>query len=115
MEGESEASSVGDGTGSEASLKLAERKKDNMKKSKQKEPTISQIDIDEEGKLTIESVNIKKVTVKYYMIDAEILFSRAPFLKNNAEEFSYVKPYYTHVEQMVPENADIEQLTTYVI
>lgn len=26
------------------------------------------------------------------MIDAEILFSRAPFLKNNAEEFSYVKP-----------------------
>jgi hypothetical protein len=26
------------------------------------------------------------------MIDAEMLFSRAPFLKNNAEEFSYVKP-----------------------
>jgi len=45
-----------------------------------------------QGALTIESVNIKTVTVKYYMIDAEILFSRAPFLKNNAEEFSYVKP-----------------------
>jgi hypothetical protein len=30
--------------------------------------------------------------VKFYIIDAEILFSRTPFLKTNTEEFSYVKP-----------------------
>jgi hypothetical protein len=36
--------------------------------------------------------------IKYYTIDAEILFSRAPFLQDNAEEFSYVKPFLTHVQ-----------------
>ena len=39
-------------------------------------------------------MNIKTITVKYYIIDAEILFSRAPFLKENTEEFSYVKPFH---------------------
>jgi hypothetical protein len=63
-----------------------------LKKSKNKEPVLSQTIIDEHGSLTIETVNIQTVAVKYYMIDAEMLFSRAPFLKNNAEEFSYVKP-----------------------
>lgn len=43
--------------------------------------------------LQIEAVNIKgSVSVKFYIIDAEILFSRTPFLKTNTEEFSYVKP-----------------------
>jgi len=32
--------------------------------------------------------------VKYYLIDAEILFSRSPFVKDQAEKFSYVKPYH---------------------
>lgn len=75
---------------SEASLK--QRKQENMKNSKSKEPALSSTQMDESGKLTIETVNIRSVLVKYYMIDAEILFSRAPFLKDNAEEFSYVKP-----------------------
>ena len=44
------------------------------------------------GELTIESVNVKTVTVKYYTINAELLFSRAPFLKNTTEGFSYVRP-----------------------
>jgi hypothetical protein len=42
--------------------------------------------------LEVESANIKKVSLKFYIIDAEILFSRTPFLKTNTEEFSYVKP-----------------------
>jgi len=41
----------------------------------------------------VETVNTKSVIVKYYIIDAEMLFSRAPFLNNNAAEFSYVKPF----------------------
>ena len=53
--------------------------------------------IDADGTLTLESTNIKQITVKYYKIDAEILFSRAPFLKDNADEFSYVKPSYSVV------------------
>lgn len=77
-------------SGSEASLRA--RKQETMKNSKSKEPALSETQMDEEGQLTIETVNIHEVLVKYYMIDAEILFSRAPFLKDNAEEFSYVKP-----------------------
>jgi len=38
-------------------------------------------------------VNIESITIKYYIIDAEVMFSRAPFLQNNAEQFSYVTPY----------------------
>jgi len=63
-----------------------------MKNSKSKEPNLAHIAIDGAGTITIETVNIRNVVVKYYMIDAEVLFSRAPFLKNNTEEFSYVKP-----------------------
>jgi hypothetical protein len=77
---------------SDASLRLAERKQENLKRTKKQEPNISLTDIDEEGTVRIESVNIATIAVKYYIIDAEILFSRAPFLKGNAEEFSYVKP-----------------------
>jgi hypothetical protein len=64
-----------------------------MKNTKNKEPVLNETQIDEKGALTLETVNIKEVMVKYYKIDAEILFSRAPFLKDNAEEFSYVLPF----------------------
>jgi hypothetical protein len=66
-------------------LRIQERKQENLKKSKKREPNISNIDIDENGALKIETVNIANVTVKYYIIDAEVMFSRAPFLQNNAE------------------------------
>jgi len=45
------------------------------------------------GEITIESDNIDKFTIKYYLIDVEILFSSTPFIKDQAEHFSYVKPY----------------------
>ena len=64
-----------------------------MKASLKREPNISNIDIDDKGEISIESVNIKEITLNYYIIDAEILFSRQPFLKDNAEQFSYVKPF----------------------
>jgi hypothetical protein len=43
----------------------------------------------------VESDNIHELTLKFYLIDAEILFSRSPFVKDQAEKFSYVKPYLT--------------------
>lgn len=49
-------------------------------------------DIENESSLSIETANIKSLTAKFYIIDVEILFSRTPFLKENTEEFSYVKP-----------------------
>jgi hypothetical protein len=44
------------------------------------------------------------------MIDAEILFSRAPFLKGNAEEFSYVKPCLQSNIEMRSANATDEEM-----
>jgi hypothetical protein len=48
------------------------------------------------------------------MIDAEILFSRAPFLKNNSEEFSYVKPCVQLNVQMRPEDASEEEMKQFI-
>jgi hypothetical protein len=48
------------------------------------------------GTLCIDSVNLKSLTVKYYRINVESMFSRTPFLTNSAEGFSYVKPYCVH-------------------
>jgi hypothetical protein len=73
---EDDGESVGDGSGTDASLRLAERKKANMKNSIKREPNISNIEIDDKGEITIESVNIREITCSYYIIDAEILFSR---------------------------------------
>lgn len=56
-----------------------------MRQSKQREPNLAQVEVDADtGKVTVEAVNVAQVQVKYYQIDAELLFSRSPFLKNNA-------------------------------
>lgn len=55
------------------------------------------------------------VTVKYYTIDAEILFSRAPFLKDNTTEFSYVKPTHVCEVQMYPSDASEEDFAQFAI
>lgn len=100
-----DASLISDASGSDATLRIAERKQENLKKSKKREPNISNIDVDEAGNLKIETVNIYDVMVKYYIIDAEVMFSRAPFLQNNAEQFSYVKPYLTVEQTILPTGA----------
>ena len=97
---EDDGESVGDGSGTDASLRLAERKKANMKSSMKREPNISNIEIDDKGEITLEAVNIKEITCNYYIIDAEILFSRQPFLKENTEQFSYVKPFFSMKKEM---------------
>ena len=46
-----------------------------------------------EGKsLVIDYQNLQDITIKYYIIDLEILFCRSPFLAQNTEDFSYVLP-----------------------
>jgi len=76
-------------------------KKQNYKASVKKEPFLS-FEVEGDGKIVVEAMNLKQVTIKYYIIDVEILFSRAPFLKENTEEFSYVKPFFV-VDKDVPQ------------
>lgn len=83
-----------DGIGDDADLKIKEVAKQAKKPSIKNEPNFSSIEMNNQGTLTIETTNIKTVHVKYYIINAEILFSRAPFMKDNTEQFSYVKPYF---------------------
>ena len=93
---------------------VALQRQQNKKKAIQREPNISQIDISDDGTIKIETVNIKTVTVKYYLINAELLFSRSPFLKSNAESFSYVAPFQHVKKQMLPDDADEGQLNAFV-
>ena len=60
---------------------------------KSKTQVIHDIVISETGELTIDCDNINELIIKYYLIDVEILFSRAPFVKDEAKHFSYVKPF----------------------
>jgi hypothetical protein len=66
------------------------------------------------GTLTIESVNVRHVEIKYYMINAELMFSRAPFLKDSAEGFSYVMPFVTLKKEMVNEQEHAQKVGSIV-
>lgn len=64
------------------------------------------------GSVTVKSKNIKKIVVKYYLIDTEILFSRSPFVQDEAEKFSFVKPYLNLEHAPSAASLDGEQTTT---
>ena len=68
-----------------------EAKKKNYSKIKNKEP-ILECKVENGDVISVDSCNIKAVVLKFYIIDVEIMFSRTPFLKENTEEFSYIKP-----------------------
>lgn len=101
-------------TVSVSSIKLLQQKK-AIQNSSKKEPALAQVQIDAvTGALTVETVNTKSVIVKYCIIDAEMLFSRAPFLNNNASEFSYVKPFHQLTHKMLPDEPTQQQMSQYV-
>jgi len=58
-------------------------------------------------------VNIVNVAVKYYIINAELLFSRQPFLKDNTEGFSFVKAYHALEHSMHAADVAEEVLNQY--
>ena len=64
----------------------------------------AQLNITLEGKeVLVNYSKIEEILVKYYVIDLEVLFSRAPFLATNTEDFSYVQPNSAFA---IPLNAD---------
>jgi hypothetical protein len=71
------------------------------------------VEIDLQGNLKLETTNIHTVSVKYYIINAELLFSRQPFLKDNTEGFSYVKPFHTLSHTMQNQDVSEEELNQY--
>lgn len=64
------------------------------------QPLVNDLKIDENGTIKAEIQNIGKITVKYYLIDAEILFSRSPFVRDQATDFSFLMPYHTELLEL---------------
>ena len=64
-------------------------KKDKKLKAKEEED----INIEIKDKLiSVLYKNVNIITIKYYLIDVEVLFSRNPFMKKSTVDFNYVSP-----------------------
>jgi hypothetical protein len=62
----------------------------NLKKSKELEPYLNAGMKNKRIQVSYE--NIESIDIKYYIIDPEILFSRAPFIAHDSDDFAFVKP-----------------------
>jgi len=54
---------------------------------------VHSVTINDTGDIKIDSSNIGTFQLKYYLIDAEILFSSSPFVEDKIDKFSYVRPF----------------------
>ena len=46
--------------------------------------------------LNITHQNVREITLSFYKIDLEVLFSRNPFITQSKDEFSFIQSIYTH-------------------
>lgn len=69
-----------------------------------------EVSVDADGCVQLETANLREVQVKYYSINAELLFSRQPFLKDNTQEFTYVKAMHALKKEVHPATATDEQI-----
>ena len=65
-------------------------------------------------KLVIVHSNIKKISIKFYLIDLEILFSRCPSLKSRSNDFSFVQPNFSK-EIEVKDSKGMESIENFEI
>jgi hypothetical protein len=54
----------------------------------------------EKGAVTMTYQNLTECSVSYYLMDIELLFSRQPFVQQQAERFSLIKPNRSDVVQL---------------
>lgn len=92
---------------------IQKQRAQNKKEAKKRSPDLN-VEVDTRGNLQIESVNIRTIEINYYKINAELLFSRQPFLKDSTEGFSYVKAYYTLEKAIHKPDASEEAVNQYV-
>jgi hypothetical protein len=63
--------------------------------ARQKKLAASQPNFDitvESKQVTIDYQNLKSITLNYYLMDIELLFSRNPFVKQDASRFAHIRP-----------------------
>ena len=72
---------------------ISKEEKELSKKEKHKAESEEILNIElKDQEINIIYKNISNITVKYYLIDIEILFSRSPFVKKTKVDFGLVKP-----------------------
>ncbi|MBL7223541.1 MAG: hypothetical protein ISS72_06800, partial [Candidatus Brocadiae bacterium] len=72
--------------------------------------TAPDLDFKVEAKqITINFQNLKTVTINYYVMDVELLFSRNPFVQQFSGQFSYIRPNLT-TQVALPEKSLIHTL-----
>jgi hypothetical protein len=54
----------------------------------------------ESGEIAIQYQNLGSVTLNYYPMDIELLFSRKPFVKEDHSHFTYIQPGFSHVVKL---------------
>ena len=64
----------------------------------------------QDAKLLITHQNVREITLAFYRIDLEVLFSRNPFITQSKDEFSYIQP--SEIEKINIQNPqDLQKLT----
>ncbi len=58
----------------------------------------------EAKQIELRSQNLSKCTINFYLMDLELLFSRSPFVQQNSDRFSYVRPNLTQQKELDPSN-----------
>ena len=69
-----------------------EKEKTKKEKYKAESEELLTIEKKDQNSINITYKNITEITVKYYLIDIEILFSRSPFVKKTKIDFGLIKP-----------------------
>ena len=71
---------------------------DDDRTQKQTELASTEASIDftvESGTIRLRHANLDRVTINYYLMDIELLFSRTPFLGEYSGQFAYVRPNFS--------------------
>lgn len=71
--------------------KLTEKQK-NLKSAKTEELLNAELQQDE---MNVVHQNCNELTINYYLIDLEVLYSRNPFLLQGADDFGFILPNYS--------------------
>mmetsp|Transcript_24071 Transcript_24071/g.21118 ORF Transcript_24071/g.21118 Transcript_24071/m.21118 type:complete len:281 (+) Transcript_24071:2815-3657(+) len=77
----------------EEQAKAEDKSKENLKNAEKEEILSMELD---KTKLIINYQNIKNISVFFYIVDIEILFSRNPFLSMTRDELTFIRANHEH-------------------
>ncbi|HCP83382.1 MAG TPA: hypothetical protein DIT88_03180 [Planctomycetaceae bacterium] len=83
-----------------------ENREQNQQRLADAQPTI-QLDVVGEN-AELEWNNLEEVTVNYYLMDLELLFSRNPFVKQNSDAFSFIRPNQSTVIKLAKKQSNMQ-------